>query len=110
MARLMLSDELWFKLKESMLQHRYNKPNLRTMIERMVIPYVCWLSLARPTNRFWMLESNYQQFNRGSSKNQLMQIFNGASPGYRGSAAAARRRWGPSVNTPNDRMGYIDYL
>jgi transposase len=29
MARLMLSDELWSKLKEIMLQHQiYNKPNL----------------------------------------------------------------------------------
>ena len=30
MARLMLNDELWSKLKEIMLQHQiYNKPNLR---------------------------------------------------------------------------------
>ena len=37
MARLMLSDELWFKLREIMLQHGiYNKPNLRTMIEGML--------------------------------------------------------------------------
>jgi hypothetical protein len=34
MARLMLNDELWSKLKEIMLQHQiYNKPNLRMMVE-----------------------------------------------------------------------------
>lgn len=37
MARLMLSDELWSKLKEIMLQHQiYNKPNLRMMVEAML--------------------------------------------------------------------------
>ena len=33
MARLMLTDELWSKLKMSMLQHGiYEKPNLRIMV------------------------------------------------------------------------------
>ena len=37
MARLMLSDELWSKLKEIMLGHQiYNKPNLRTIVEAML--------------------------------------------------------------------------
>ena len=37
MARLMLSDELWSKLKEIMLHHRiYNKPTLRRVIEGML--------------------------------------------------------------------------
>ena len=37
MARLMLSDELWSKLQEIMLQHRiYDKPNLRLMVEAIL--------------------------------------------------------------------------
>jgi hypothetical protein len=37
MARLMLSDELWSKLQENMLQHRiYDKPNLRLMVEAIL--------------------------------------------------------------------------
>ena len=37
MARLMLSDELWSKLKGIMLQHHiYNKPNLPMMVEGML--------------------------------------------------------------------------
>ncbi len=36
MARLMVSDELWSKLKEIMLQHQmYDKSNLRMMVETM---------------------------------------------------------------------------
>ena len=55
MLRLMLNDELWSKLREIMLQHRiYDKANLRMMVEAML----CWLSLATPTSRFWMLEFN----------------------------------------------------
>lgn len=77
MARLMLSDELWFRLKEIMLQHRiYNKPNLRTMIEGMLyrMRVGCpWRDL--PAD-FGCWNSIYQQFNRWSSKNKLMQIFN----------------------------------
>ena len=77
MARLMLSDELWFKLKKIMLQHRiYNKPNLRTMIEGMLyrMRVGCpWRDL--PAD-FGCWNSIYQQFNRWSSKNKLMQIFN----------------------------------
>lgn len=77
MARLMLNDELWFKLKEIMLQHRiYNTPNLRTMIEGMLyrMRVGCpWRDL--PAD-FGCWNSMYQQFNRWSSKNKLMQIFN----------------------------------
>jgi transposase len=33
----MLNDELWSKLRESMLQHKiYDKPNLRKMVEAML--------------------------------------------------------------------------
>ena len=77
MARLMLSDELWFKLKEIMLHHRiYNKPTLRTVIEGMLyrMRVGCpWRDL--PAD-FGCWNSIYQQFNRWSSKNKLMQIFN----------------------------------
>ena len=65
MARLMLSDELWSKLKAIMLQHRiYNKPNLRMMVEamlyRMRVGYP-WRDLPVEFG-FW--HSIYQQFNR----------------------------------------------
>ena len=37
MLRLMLNDELWFKLREIMLQHGiYDKPNLRMIVEAML--------------------------------------------------------------------------
>jgi len=37
MARLMLSDELWSKLRGIMLQHRiYDKPTLRLIVEAML--------------------------------------------------------------------------
>ena len=42
MLRLMLNDELWFKLREIMLQHGiYDKPNLR-MASQPNITYTCW--------------------------------------------------------------------
>ena len=37
MARLMLGDKLWSKLKEIILQHQiYNKPNLRMRVQRLI--------------------------------------------------------------------------
>lgn len=76
MLRLMLNEERWSKLREIMLQHRiYDKPNLRRIVEAMLyrmrvgcpwrdlpIDFGCWNSI-------------YQQFNRWSSKNKLIQIF-----------------------------------
>ncbi|CZH10734.1 Uncharacterised protein [Legionella pneumophila] len=42
MLRLMLNDEFWSKLKESMLQHGiYDKPNLRMVVEAML--YRIWV-------------------------------------------------------------------
>lgn len=77
MARLMLNDELWSKLKEILLQQRiYDKPNLRTMVEAMLyrMRVGCpWRDL--PAD-FGCWNSIYQQFNRWSSKNKLMNIFN----------------------------------
>ena len=76
MLRLMLNDELWFKLKEIMLQHGiYDKPNLRMIVEAMLyrMRVGCpWRDL--PTD-FGCWNSIYQQFNRWSSKNKLMRIF-----------------------------------
>ncbi|MCW8397290.1 IS5 family transposase [Legionella sp. PATHC038] len=76
MARLMLRDELWSKLKEIMLQHQiYDKPNVRMMVEAMLyrMRVGCpWRDLPKEFG-FW--NSAYQQFNRWSSKNKLMMIF-----------------------------------
>lgn len=77
MPRLMLNDELWSKLREIMLQQGiYDKPNLRKMIEAMLyrMRVGCpWRDLAAEFG-FW--NTIYQQFNRWSSKNKLMDIFN----------------------------------
>ena len=76
MPRLMLNDELWSKLREIMLQHRiYDKSNLRIIVEAMLyrMRVGCpWRDL--PAD-FGCWNSIYQQFNRWSSKNKLMQIF-----------------------------------
>jgi transposase len=72
----MLNDELWSKLREIMLQHRiYDKSNLRMIVEAMLyrMRVGCpWRDL--PAD-FGCWNSIYQQFNRWSSKNKLMQIF-----------------------------------
>jgi transposase len=76
MARLMLTDELWSKLRTIMRQHGiYDKPNLRIVVEAMLyrMRVGCpWRDLPS-TFGFW--NSIYQQFNRWSSKNKLMNIF-----------------------------------
>lgn len=78
MARLMLSDERWSKLKGIMLQHKiYDKSNLRKVVEAMLyrMRVGCpWRDLP-PEFGFW--HSIYQQFNRWSSKDKLMEIFKG---------------------------------
>ena len=76
MLRLMLNDELWSKLRNIMLQHGiYDKPNLRMNVEAMLyrMRVGCpWRDL--PAD-FGCWNSIYQQFNRWSYKNKLMQIF-----------------------------------
>ena len=76
MLRLMLHDELRFKLKESMLHHGiYDKPNLRRIVEAMLyrMRVGCpWRDL--PTD-FGCWNSIDQPFNRWFSKNKLMRIF-----------------------------------
>jgi transposase len=76
MARLMLSDELWSKLKEIMLHNRiYDKPNLRKMIEAMLYRMRVGCPWRDLPPEFGCWNSIYQQFNRWSSKNKLMKIF-----------------------------------
>ena len=76
MARLMLSDELWSKLKKIMLQHQiYNKPNLRMMVEAMLYRMRVGCPWRDLPVEFGFWHSIYQQFNRWSSKDKLMKIF-----------------------------------
>lgn len=77
MPRLMLNDELWSKLRESMLQHKiYDKPNLRKMVEAMLYRMRVGCPWRDLPAAFGGWNSIYQQFNRWSSKNKLIQIFN----------------------------------
>jgi transposase len=77
MLRLMLNDELWSKLREIMLQHKiYDKPNLRKMVEAMLYRMRVGCPWRDLPAEFGCWNSIYQQFNRWSSKNKLMQIFN----------------------------------
>lgn len=76
MARLMLNDEIWRKLRTIMRQEGiYDKPDLRLMVEAMLyrMRVGCpWRDL--PTE-FGYWNSIYQKFNRWSSQNKLMKIF-----------------------------------
>lgn len=76
MARLMLNDERWSKLKEIMLQHKiYNKPNLRMIVEAMLYRMRVGCPWRDLPIEFGFWHSIYQQFNRWSSKNKLMSLF-----------------------------------
>ena len=81
MLRLMLNDELWFKLREIMLQHGiYDKPNLRMIVEAMLyrMRVGCpWRDL--PTD-FGCWNSIYQQFNRG--KCMIVKLHQNLSKSY----------------------------
>ena len=76
MARLMLSDELWSKLRWIMRQHRiYDKPNLLTIVEAMLYRMRVGCPWRDLPAEFGCWNSIYQQFNRWSLKNKLMKIF-----------------------------------
>lgn len=76
MARLMLNDELWSKLREIMLQQRiYDKPNLRLVVEGMLYRMRVGCPWRDLPASFGCWNSIYQQFNRWSSQNKLIQIF-----------------------------------
>jgi len=76
MARRMLTDELWSKLREILRQHRiYDKPFLREMVEGMLyrLRVGCpWRDLPA---EFGYWNTIFQKFNRWSSQNKLMMIF-----------------------------------
>lgn len=76
MARLMLSDELWSKLRGIMLQHRiYDKPTLRLIVEAMLYRMRVGCPWRDLPAEFGCWNSIDQQFNRWSSKAKLMSIF-----------------------------------
>lgn len=76
MARQMLNDEHWSKLRTIMRDHGiYHKPNLRKTVEGMLyrMRVGCpWRDLPKD---FGCWNSIFQKFNRWSSKGKLMLIF-----------------------------------
>ena len=76
MIRLMLTDELWSKLRTIMRQHGiYDKPKLRKMVEGILYRMRVGCPWRDLPSKFGFWNSVYQQFNRWSSKNKLMKIF-----------------------------------
>ena len=76
MARLMLSDELWSKLKGIMLQHPiYDKPNLRMVVEAILYRMRVGCPWRDLPIEFGFWHTIYQQFNRWSAKDKWMAIF-----------------------------------
>ena len=69
MARLMLSDELWSKLRTIMRQQGiYDKPDLRLMVEAMLYRMRVGCPWRDLPAEFGSWNSIYQKFNRWSSK------------------------------------------
>lgn len=76
MLRLMLTDEHWSKLRDIMRKHGiYDKPNLRKTVEGILYRMRTGLPWRDLPSFFGVWISIYQQFNRWSSKNKLMDIF-----------------------------------
>ena len=76
MTRLMLTDELWSKLRMIMCQHGiYDKPNLRMIIEGVLYRMRVGCPWRDLPPLFGLWNSIYQQFNRWSSKDKLVNIF-----------------------------------
>ena len=76
MIRLMLTDELWSKLREIMHQHGiYYKPGLRKTVEGILYRMRTGLPWRDLPSFFGTWISIYQQFNRWSSKDKLIKIF-----------------------------------
>jgi len=76
MARLMLTDELWSKLKMIILQHGiYDKPNLRIMVEGIFYRMRVGCPWRDLPEAFGCWNSIFQKFNRWSSRNLLNKIF-----------------------------------
>ena len=75
MLRLMLTDELWSKLRKIMLQHRiYDKPNLRMIVEAMLYRMRVGCPWRDLPAEFGCWNSIYQKFNRWSSKGKLIRV------------------------------------
>jgi len=76
MTRLMLTDELWSKLRAIMQQQGiYDKPNLRMMVEGMLYRMRVGCPWRDLPSIFGFWNSVYKKFNRWSSKNKLINIF-----------------------------------
>lgn len=76
MARLMLTDELWSKLRIIMRQHGiYDKSNLRMIVEGILYRMRVGCPWRDLPSLFGLWNSIYQQFNRWSSKDKLISIF-----------------------------------
>ncbi|MFO1257726.1 MAG: IS5 family transposase [Gammaproteobacteria bacterium] len=76
MARRMLTNELWSKLKGILRQHRiYDKPFLRDMVEGMLYRMRVGCPWRDLPEEFGCWNSIFQKFNRWSAKNKLMMIF-----------------------------------
>src|SRR3990167_10150469 len=76
MIRLMLTDELWSKLRTIMRQHGiYDKPGLRKTVEGILYRMRTGLPWRDLPSIFGFWNSVYQHFNRWSAKNKLMKIF-----------------------------------
>lgn len=76
MARLMLTDELWSKLRMIMRQHGiYDKSNLRMKVEGILYRMRVGCPWRDLPLIFGLWNSIYQQFNRWSSKDKLISVF-----------------------------------
>ena len=76
MTRLMLTDELWSKLRTIMRQHGiYDKPNLRKIVEGILYRMRVGCPWRDLPSQFGFWNSIYQRLNCWSSKNKLMNIF-----------------------------------
>ena len=76
MTRLMLTDELWSRLRIIMHEHEiYDKPNLRMMVEGMLYRMRTGCPWRDLPSVFGRWNSVYQKFNRWSSKNKVIRIF-----------------------------------
>jgi transposase len=76
MARLMLTDDSWSKLKTVMIRHCiYNKPNLRMIVEGILFRIRTGCPWRDLPSCFGYWNSVYKQFNRWSENAKLMKIF-----------------------------------
>ena len=73
----MLTDGYWLRLKDIMLKNGiYDKPNLRKTVEGLLYRMRTGISWRDLPEYFGHWNSVYQQFNRWSFKDKLMNIFN----------------------------------